>query len=280
MNRSQRSRRRAIGQLTTLGAAVLAPWKQTLGQLRTVENIGLQLYTLRRELAGDFEGTLARVAELGYREVEFAGYFERDPAAVRRTLDLLGLSSPAAHIQLQALRDNLQGEIETALALGQQYIVVPIVPDTERSLDHYHRHADFLNRAGEACREAGLVMGYHNHAFEFERTDGQLPYDILLNETDPELVAMEMDLFWISYAGVDPVAYFERFPGRFPMLHVKDLGAGRSMQSVGEGNIDFARLFAFQETAGFRHFFVEHDNPDDAVASITTSIRNLRGLVY
>ena len=170
-------------------------------------------------MAADFEGTLAKVAQLGYKEMEFAGYFGKSAQQVRRTLDQLGMTSPASHIQLTAVRENLAGEIEFAATLGQRYIVVPSLPGNERTLSDYQRHAQLLNRAGEACQQAGLKMGYHNHDFEFEVIDGQGPYDILLNETEPELVDMEMDLFWIVNAGVDPKTYFESHAGRFAMLH-------------------------------------------------------------
>jgi len=231
-------------------------------------------------MAADFEGTLARVAELGYREMEFAGYFGKSATEVRRTLDRLGINSPAAHIQLQAVRDNLEGEIEYAATLGQKYIVVPSLPGNERTLSHYQQHAELLNRAGEVCQSAGLKMGYHNHDFEFEVTDGRVPYDILLAETEPGLVDMEMDLFWIVTAGANPVDYFENYPGRFTMLHVKDMARDGSMTDVGRGTINFSSLFTYVESAGFEHYFVEHDNPGDGLQSVAYSINSIRNMVF
>ncbi|MDB2483319.1 sugar phosphate isomerase/epimerase [Gammaproteobacteria bacterium] len=249
-------------------------------QSRRVDNIGLQLYTLRKELAEDFDGTLARVAELGFKEMEFAGYYGRSAAQIKTALETNGLVSPAAHIQWAAIRDNLQAEIDRAVGIGQRYIVIPYLQENERTLDHYKRLIDTLNSAGEACRDAGLKIAYHNHDFEFDTVDGVVPYDLLLKETDPDLVDMELDLFWIAYAGADPLAYIKDHSGRFSMLHVKDLSADRKMTAVGEGAIDFEAIFAHADTGGFKHYFVEHDNPIDAFDSVTTSIASVRGMRF
>ena len=249
-------------------------------QGRRVENVGLQLYTLRNQLSQDFEGTLAHVAELGYKEMEFAGYYGRSASAVRSILDRNGMTSPAAHIQLQALRDDLEGEVERAAILGQKYIVVPILPESQRTIAEYQRTADYLNRAGEVCKQVGIKMGYHNHNFEFEETDGRIPYDILLNETEADLVDMELDLYWIRNAGVDPVSYFENHPGRFSMLHVKDMDEFGRMADVGSGEINFAEIFSHADTAGFKHFFVEHDRPGNGLASVAVSIYTVRNIVF
>lgn len=273
------SRRKFLANAALLSTAVSTPLA-SLAQGRRVENAGLQLYTLRNEMARNFEGTLARVAALGYKEMEFAGYFNRTPAVVRQILDRYGLTTPAAHIQLQALRDDLDGEIERAAILGQKYIVVPILPADQRSIADYQRAADDINRAGEAAKAVGIKLGYHNHSFEFERTDGRIPYDILLEETEADLVDMELDLYWIRNAGVDPVPYFEKHPGRFSMLHVKDMDEFGRMVDVGRGEIDFGAIFSHADTAGFEHFFVEHDRPGNGLASVAVSLYTLRNIVY
>jgi len=274
------SRRQFLKTAAIAGAAMASPWQAALAQSRRVENVGLQLYSLRTEMAQDFEGTLGKLAELGFKEMEFAGYFDKSPAEVRRILDGLGMSSPAAHINLNAIRNNLQAEIETAATLGQKYIVVPSVPGDERSLDDYERHADTLNKAGEACKEVGIMMGYHNHDFEFEMQGDKMGYDSLLNLAEPELVSFEMDLFWIVVGGQNPVSYFQNYPGRFSMLHVKDRAADGSMVDVGRGTIDFAELFSYVETAGFEHYFIEHDNPDDGINSIAYSYNTVNGIRF
>ena len=269
------SRRNFLKTAAIAGVAAAAPWQRVLAQSRRVGSIGLQLYSLRTEMEQDFEGTLSRLAELGFEEMEFAGYFDKSPAEVRRILDGVGMTSPAAHIQLTAIRKNLEREIETAATIGQKYIVVPSVPGNERSIDDYQRHADLLNRAGEAGKAVGIQMGYHNHNFEFEEQAGKTGYDTLLNSTEPALVKMEMDLYWIVDAGEDPIPYFEKHPGRFAMLHVKDRAGDGSMVDVGRGGIDFAKLFSYADVAGFEHYFIEHDNPDDGINSIAYSYNNL-----
>ena len=247
---------------------------------RTLSAVGLQLYTLRRQMEEDFEGTIRRVAALGYAEVEFAGYFDRDVEDIRALLDDVGLQAPAGHAGLPELKRDLAGVLESAKALGHKFIVCPWLDEDQRTIEQYRQHAAFFNEAGVAAREMGIQLAYHNHAFEFEETDGDIPYDLLLRETDPELLKMELDLYWIQLAGRDPIAYFQLHPGRFPLCHVKDMASDRSMTSVGQGEIDFASIFAHSENAGLVHYFVEHDNPSDAWASVTDSLDHLANLQF
>lgn len=247
---------------------------------KKLKSIGLQLYTVRSLMKDDFEGTIAQVAQLGYKEVEFAGYYERKPSEVRKLLDGLGLSAPAAHIGLETLQENLDEVIETSATIGHKYIICPWLPENQRNTEGYKALADFFNTVGEACKKAGLRFAYHNHAFEFETKEGQVPYDILLHETDPELLDMEIDLFWIRKAGRDPLTYFANYPGRFKLCHVKDMTSSGDMTSVGKGVIDFAGIFAKSEQAGLDHFFVEHDRPDDPIESISASIEHLKNLSF
>jgi sugar phosphate isomerase/epimerase len=284
-SRNRLSRRRFLGaalKMTAIAGAVAAnPWNALGAQSRRVNSVGLQLYSLRAEMGQSFEGTLEKLAEIGFKEMEFAGYFDKSPAEVKTILDRFGLTSPAAHIQLNAIRQNLEKEIETAATIGQKYIVVPSLPANERTLDDYLAHAETLNRAGEAAKAAGIKMGYHNHSFEFEPlNNGKLGYDYLLELTEPELVDMEMDLFWIINAKQDPVTYFQNHPGRFSNLHVKDMAVGGEMTDVGRGTIDFARLFSHAEDAGFQHYFIEHDNPDDGLNSIAYSFNSVDNIRF
>ncbi len=235
--------------------------------------IGVQLYTVRREIARDFEGTLARVAEIGYSEVEFADYFSRSPDQVRRSLDKVGLKAPAAHLSIDALGNSWQETLEAAITIGHEYLVVAWIPQDRRTLDGYKRVAALFDRAGETAMRAGVRFAYHNHEYEFTPVDGVLPYDLLLEETDPRLVQLELDLYWIARGKADPLAYFARFPGRFPMVHVKDMddSAARGQTEVGSGVLDFARIFGYAAQAGIRHYFVEHDNPASPLDSIRRS---------
>jgi len=229
----------------------------------------------------DLEGTIARVAATGYREVEFAGYFGKSPRDVRALLDHHGLSSPSSHVSLAP--DQWRAALDAAPVVGHRYLVIAWIPAEERhTLDDYKRWAERLNRAATEAKAAGLQLAYHNHDFEFVPLDGKLPYDVLLTETDPKLVQLEMDLYWIVKGGQDPLAYFARWPGRFPMVHVKD-SAGppdHKMAAVGAGKIDFRKIFVQSDQAGIRHYFVEHDNPDDPFASIRASYDYLQRLEF
>jgi len=279
---SPRQSRRDFLKKAAVSAAIAAsPVGTAVAQLRRVETIGIQLYSLRQEMADDFEGTLEQLAAIGFREMEFAGYHGKSPAQVRNILDGFGLTSPAAHIQLNAIREDLDREIEIAATIGQQYIVVPIVPANERTLDDYRRHAETLNIAGEKIREAGLTLGYHNHDFEFDvQEEGRIGYDILTSETDPDLVVFEMDLYWADRAGYDPKFFFLKYPGRYPMLHVKDSSYTGEMVDVGRGVIDFAEIFTYASKGGFKHYFIEHDNPSDGINSLEYSYNTVRDLRF
>ena len=262
----------STGQADTTAAAI---------QGQTLDRIGVQLYTLRSLLADDFEGTIEQVAGIGFNEVEFAGYYDRSPEDVKALLDRVGLTAPSAHIQLNQFQDDIDGVIAAAQTIGHHYVILPwLAPPQRESIDMYKQHAALLNEVGQKCKDAGLQVGYHNHDFEFQETDGQIPYDVLLAETDPDLVIMQLDLFWIAKAGQDPLAYFENHPGRFHLCHVKDMTAEGEMTDVGNGTIDFAAIFAQSEQAGLQHYVVEHDNPEDPIASITTSYTYLKDLEF
>jgi sugar phosphate isomerase/epimerase len=251
---------------------------------RGIERIGLQLYTLRNELEKDFEGTLARVAEIGYKEVEFAGYYNRSPKQVKEVLIAGGLSSPAAHVTLRVLGENWDKTVEAAAEIGHQYLICAFLfPNERRSLDDYKRHADAFNRAGEVSKKAGIEFGYHNHDFEFEPLDGSVPYDVLLKGTDPKLVKMELDLYWAVKAKQDPLKYFAAHPGRFPLFHVKDMDntPKQFFTEVGRGVIDFKRIFGQGDKAGVKHYFVEQDQcPGPPLDSIKISFDYLKKLEF
>jgi sugar phosphate isomerase/epimerase len=263
---------------------------------RRIEKIGVQLYTVRSEMKQDVRGTLGKVADIGYKEVEFAGYFDHSPQEIRKTLDHVGLTAPSAHIAYENLDDKWPGVLEAAKVIGHNYVVVPSIPESMRKqADSWKQAAEKFNRAGEATKRAGMQFAYHNHYFEFASIDGKLPYDILLAETDPNLVKMEMDLCWITVGGQDPLTYFSRYPGRFPLVHVKDIkkvpeqGATRSAAAslldrnqtdVGSGSIDWKRIFAQSDKAGIKHYFVEQDEPKSPFDSIKNSYAYLKNLRF
>ena len=247
---------------------------------KSLSKIGVQLYTVRSLMEKDFAGTLEKVAAAGYQEVEFAGYYNNKPEEVKKLLDRLGLKAPSSHVPIEMLRDKLDSVIQTAQIVGHQYLVCPWLAPADRTLEKYKAHAALFNKAGEACRKAKIQFAYHNHDFEFEAQDGQLPYDLLLAATEPKLVQMEIDLFWIAKAGHDPLAYFAKHPGRFPLCHVKDMADEQKMADVGEGKIDFAKIFAQSPQAGLKHYFVEHDQPENPLESITASCQYLKALKF
>ena len=243
--------------------------------------LGVQLYTVRDEMKRDVAATLARVARIGYQEVEFAGYFGRSPREIRALLDANGLRAPSSHLQTPILGDHWLATLDAAKVVGHEDVVVPWFDRSKwHGLDDVKRFADQLDQAAADARKAGLRFAYHNHDFEFAPIEGRLPYDVILERTDPSLVQMEMDLYWITKAGRDPLAYFAKYPGRFPMVHVKDAkgDAAHTMTEVGGGTIDWRTLLSHHAQAGIRHYFVEHDNPKDAFASIEASYRYLAKL--
>jgi sugar phosphate isomerase/epimerase len=260
-----------------------------------IEKVGLQLYSVREKMKKDFEGTIAKVASIGYKEVEFAGYFGHTPVQVRAILEKDDLTSPSCHVDYKVLEpDKWPAEIESAKIIGQSYIVNPWIPeDLRKTEDDWKRAADTFNRAGEASKKAGIQFAYHNHWFEFLPVNGKRPYDMLLEMCDPNLVKMELDLCWITVGGGDPLAYFNRYPGRFPLVHVKDVkklpkvtaggtqdfgSSMKDMTEVGSGIIDWKRIFAQSEKAGIKHYIVEHDNPKDPFQSIQISYEYLAKL--
>ena len=250
--------------------------------------IGLQLYTVRDLLEKDFEGTLERVAQIGYTNMEFAGYYNRTPEQVRAVLDRLKMVSKSSHIGAQLMRTDAAAQIRTAQVLGQEYITIPSYNfGRDAGIDAWKKGAAEFNQWGALCKNAGIRLGYHNHAAEFAKVDGgPTGYDVLMHETDPALVDFEMDLYWTAFADQDPVALFAKYPGRFAMWHVKDLqvtGTTKGMTPVGSGMLDFRRYFANARQAGMKYFFVEHDTaaayPGGSLASIQASYTYLHAIL-
>jgi sugar phosphate isomerase/epimerase len=241
--------------------------------------IGLQLYTVRSEMQKGVEATLERVAAIGYREVEFAGYFDHTAAEIREMLERTGLTAPSSHVPASFQHDAWSRILEEAAEAGHEFVTVAWTEESMRAdLDAWRRMAEAMNQAGEMARQVGLQYAYHNHDFEFDVMEGEVPFDVLCEATDPELVQIELDLFWIVHGGGDPFTFFDRWPGRVPMVHVKDRTAAGAMVDVGQGEIDFAAVFRRIDDAGMRHFFVEHDSPADAFRSIASSYTYLTRL--
>ena len=246
-----------------------------------MDRIGIQLYTVRGLMEREPDATLGALAAIGYREVEFAGLYGHSANDVRRMLHNYDLTAPAGHVSIQEMRTGLPRVLDDAATLGWRWIVCPWLDVRERTLPGYRRLAADLNRAAESARAVGIRLAYHNHAFEFEPlADGTVPYDLLLAELDPQLVDMELDLFWIVDGGRDPLTYLQRQPGRFPLFHVKDRTPSGEMVDVGKGAIDFGRIFASAGSATTRHYFVEHDNPRSPLDFARSSFAHLRQLRF
>jgi sugar phosphate isomerase/epimerase len=241
---------------------------------------GLQLYTVREQATADLAGTLASLAAMGYSEVEFAGLYQHPASEVRAMLDRAQLRAPAGHVAIELLDDDrIEGTIADALALGHRYLVVPWIPENRRSVEGYAGVAEAFNRAGRTVRAAGMTLGYHNHDFEFASFDGnrngRCGYDILLRRTDPDLVAMELDLFWIRKGGRDAFEYLRREAGRFRMVHIKDMDGSGRMVDLGRGVMPWRELLDAAAAAGTTHWFAEHDEPADPVAFARSAIQYL-----
>jgi len=270
----------ALGGLCLTKPNVIA----SIARPRKLSKIGLQLYTVRRELEKDFEGTLAKVAALGFSEVEFAGYFNRTPQQVKAALAKNNLAAPSVHVLTAVLHNSLQQTIDAVKTIGHQYVVCAyLLPEERKSLDDYKRLVDLFNDAGGRLKKAGLQFCYHNHDFEFTPIDGKIPYDLMLAGTDQKTVKMEMDLYWTTKAGQSPLKYFSTHPGRFPLVHVKDMDATpkRFFTEVGHGTINFKEIFADSDKAGIKHYFVEQDEtPGSPFDSIKMSIDYLKQLEF
>jgi sugar phosphate isomerase/epimerase len=277
------TRRDFLASVAAAGAVSALPRLLQAAPRATIGRIGLQLYTLRDEMRKSVDTVLERVAAIGYKEVEFAGYFDRDPAALRAKLDAVGLTAPACHLGLPAVEAGFDATAAAAKTLGHRGLIVASVPGKDlASVASIKALAARFNEIGKRARDAGLRVGFHNHSVEFRPVEGGVPYDILISETDPTLVDFELDLYWITRAGQDPLAYFAKYPGRFKLVHVKDSAGPPSyaMRDVGAGAIDWKIIFAKSGQAGILHYIVEHDDPVDPYASVTASYNYLHALKF
>lgn len=288
--------RRSFLKATTLASAGLLIRPSSLWKA-SATNIGLQLYTVRDAMQADPAGTLRKVAKLGFTTVEGATYtgtqqfYGMDAKAFAVLLKQQGLTMPSSHYMLGEAKMNgadIKGTllhewdkaVDDAATVGIKYMVCAYLMEDERgNLDHYKQLAERFNKAGEVCKKAGIQFCYHNHDFEFQQMDGQRPYDILLKNTDKDLVKMEMDIYWVKKAGLDPVALMKEHKGRFPLWHVKDMDKTpeQAFTEVGNGSIDFKEIFKHAGDSGMKYFFVEQDKcPGDPFVSITKSIKYIK----
>lgn len=225
---------------------------------------GLILYTVRDEMAKDPMATLDKIAQLGFNWLEAANYSEgkfynMKPSLFKKAIEDRGMQLISSHNGLNP--DNVDEVVEAAAEAGLKYLVMPSLPGAwHSSLDGFKEAASFMNMAGQKCKANGMKLGFHNHYIEFMPIDGNIPYDILMANTDPDLVCFELDLAWIVKGKQNPVEYFEKYPGRFELLHIKDLSTELNDATLGEGTIDFVPIFEKVKLAGMLYFFIEQDS--------------------
>src|SRR6266498_3400991 len=265
--------------------------------------IGLQLFTFFNQIDNDVAGTLKKIADIGYKEIESAfskkgGYCGMKPKEFAKLVSDLGMSWKSHHVlgapfkmpanakpltdangnpikitTTRNLKENMQELLDEISEAGIPYLVCASTP--VKTLDEIKSSIEVLNKTGDACKKAKIILAYHNHTGEFEQIEGtnETAYDMFLKQLSPD-IKMELDLCWATKAGVDVIQLFQSNPGRFLLWHVKDLNREKTGPvAVGEGIVDFRRIFADADVAGMKHFFVEHDMPKDPYASITTSYK-------
>jgi len=284
-----------------LGSLVLSNTAKAFFGEKDMHPIGLQLFTFFNEIDNDVEGTLKKIAGVGYKEIESAfskkgGYYGMKPKEFATFSKNLGLAWKSHHVLgapfkmpanakpvvdadgkpiaipvMSNLKDNMQELVDSAAEGGVEFLVCANTPIA--TLDEVKASIEVLNKTDEACKKAGIGFAYHNHDAEFHTVEGQVPYEMMLSQTKMQ---MELDLAWATKGGKDPVELFKQNPGRFPLWHVKDLDASREkILPLGEGTINYKPIFDAASIAGMKHFFIEHDFPADAMASIKTSFAYL-----
>lgn len=245
-----------------------------------MRKIGLQLYTVRETAKKDFIGTLKEVAAIGYAGVEGGGYLGDLPAReLRKVLDDLGLNFVSGHISMDNIKGGFEDLIETYVTLGAKYIGLAwIGEEWRKTAADWQRAARTMEEASMLCQKSDLTFFYHNHAFEFEKFDGKYGFDILFDAADPVLVKSEMDAYWVTKGGADAITYINKYAGRVPLLHIKDMtkDAAKTFEIIGEGSLDFDAIMAAGDKAGVDWYLVEQDQcPQGELVSVRKSYENI-----
>jgi sugar phosphate isomerase/epimerase len=298
--------RRELLKMSALALAGLAA-APALAHAHKARRWGVQAGTILKALEADFEGTLKAVAAMGYKEIGTTGSFGRDPHYVRAQLDRFGLTSPNNHVAPQATyqsfqrwvrrevsteanravyaqtfalenaRASFEDGIKTSKILGQKYVMWAILlPNQIVDRPTIDKHIALFNDLGDMCAKEGLTFAFHNHDREFAKIGNDVILDLFLNNTDPDKVKFELDFYWATKAGADPLAYLKRYAGRTKLCHIKDITATGDFAAVGSGTLDVPALIKAGDAAGIDHFLVEIDRSDDPMGSIASSIKYLR----
>jgi sugar phosphate isomerase/epimerase len=277
-------------QGVSAGAAITSSKTWGAGPLAWSKPIGLEIYTVRDEFAKDPAGTLKKVGAAGYREMEIST--EIPAPTLRDYLSAANLTAPSTYPDAPKDIESWKKTLDHVHAYGFHYIVVGDNPQLDA--EAWKRRAELFNECGRLAQRAGMQFCYHAHEHEFARVGDASGYDIMLTRCDPQLLKMEMDIFWATYAGQDPLVYFQKYPGRFPLLHIKDFKPGfptstadfpydsgpNPFAPVGQGRIDWVKIFAHARQAGTQHVFVEQDrcdtSPFEAIKTSFDYLKNLR----
>ena len=309
--------------LLSASAAALAGMGAKFAIAAPARKVGIQLFSVPKLLEANFRNTISLLATMGYRELEFygpypfsapeqirnwqtitpqlgfsgSGFFGLSAQQVRSLLDELRMSAPSMHTDLITLQTRMNQLSGPAHAIGASYVVLPAIPEEKRkTLDDYKRIADSFNAIGEQARTEGLKFAYHNHGYGLSEMDGKIPLKLILEGTDPKLVSLEMDIYWTTAGGADPVDYLRSYPGRYRMMHFKDMqklqhfkGNGGdpaqwielfpNMTSVGDGVLDIKGIVAQAEKSGIQHFFVEQDIAKNPEVALKRSFDYLNGVL-
>ena len=252
-----------------------------------LHDFGIITIGVQNMMREDYRATMTLLAEMGYKYLEFGGTWDEEPDALKRFMDGIGLVPLAGGASLADMQgDDLLASIDESLALGKKYLVCywPWTADPlEPTWDQVKFAVDEFHRMGEQCKKNGLRFAFHNHHHEFQVLDDQVIYEYILENTDPELITMEVDLYWAYKGGTDIKQYFEKYPGRFEIVHVKDSYDSPDLESfacVGSGIIDFPELFSYRDIGGFKHLIVEHDHPENEKECARSSIDHLKSLKF
>jgi len=243
----------------TLGSVLLSSFEI---QGKKTWNPGIQLYTVRKEMLEDATGTLKKLAALGIKQIESAGsekgyYYGLKPEEMKSICSDLGMTLRSGHVHLD---DKWQQTMEDAVKSGQEYLICSSMPSSGQTVDNYKKVSDKFNKAGEACKQLNIKFGYHNHDYEFGQENGKILYDVLIEHTDSTIVCMEMDLGWVVASGKDPFDYFNKYPGRFPLWHLKDMDLVKKHSTeFGKGGLNIKKLLDNQELSGLKYFFIEQE---------------------
>lgn len=268
--------------LTVLAACWQFIPQALAGEKQPLEQIGVQLYTLRTEAPNGVDAMLKKISDMGYQQVELHTLYDMRASDLKKLLDKHNLTAPSTHRGFDSIKNDVDGAIADAKALELELVIVPWLDikkyDTGEKWAAFSRE---LNEIGKKMKKQGVQLAYHNHDFEFKPlADGAVPYEVLLKNTQPEYVALQMDLFWTVKAGKDPLAYIKAHPGRIVSCHVKDMTKEGEMTEVGNGVIDFAAIFEAGSKSGLKYFIVEHDKPADPFASVKSSINYLKKMKF